>query len=199
MKGLLGLSGLSAMAGGSAPTTFADDFNDGVFDTTKWTRDDSTQVKEQNGRIEILSSVHLLISNLALNMSGGRYIAFKTNPNGGKSWCRFFLNGGADYYEARFSQDANQSWFGTHTGGGGDSWSLQTNYDAVNDAYLRFKHDPATGNIQMHTSPDGATWTLRASVPRPNNSGITACQLQVLNVGATTVHVDNVTSDVPIA
>jgi hypothetical protein len=168
---------------GSETVLLADDFNDGVLDTAKWTAnnlfsgftDSSVQTRETLQRLQI--------GALLAGQSGSHY-------NGIRSSSTYDFTGAYSYVElvqapaastkadAMFTigRDANNYYRVYVEEGilicqsriGGTKRNLFTSaYDPAVYRYWRIRHDQSTGNVVFETANDNAglpgTWTVRYS------------------------------------
>lgn len=186
--------------------TLQDNFNDNSFDTGKWTRTNSTQIVEQNQRLELTTTL------------GGNYIAvdsvdYTYDLTGSYALCQLVDGGNVDEvglssyegYPIEVVKDGSNACLfligystvyaikrvgGSTTNVATASWNAST--------YQWFKIREAGGTVYWDYSSDGTTWNNLASELVSNLFAVTAVGVEI-SVGTwqaesitTTMIVDNV-------
>ncbi|MCU1288829.1 MAG: hypothetical protein JWN60_1058 [Acidobacteria bacterium] len=176
-----------------SPTdVFSDNFDDGIFDASKWTHgifsrhlsslDAQTSVIEQNGRLQITpragedsGNYNGYVSTSAWNMTGSSAEVEVVQSGNSKTvtilavgtdddnWYRFRAKGGTLYLERRKN---------------GSTSRTAINFDKTRHRFWRLRHDPAADTIVFETSPDGEKWTARRTVER--QTAITALKIELI-------------------
>lgn len=165
-----------------------DDFDDNTFNTSLWVRSSSTDAVEQNQHMELRSANFFQTAN-TFDFTG-RWFAWQQQVD---VWARLHFDDN-NYLEFRVSTGSGSIRFLLHTPGGGDSdQGSSISYSGI--AYYKFEQQ-GDGKIHWLTSPDGATWTDRASLTPPVS--IASCFLRWFGLAGdgTFRYVDSVSSNV---
>lgn len=146
-----------------APDYFGDDFEDAVFDTSKWAITDSgnMQLVEQNGRLEFLPNTQLgavFIRSNGYRDLRSRAVTFKLGPRATNQFIRFTVrdDGAATTFLAGFSGAAMQFFSDSFFDQTGHS-DASLNYDYNAPVWVRWRQG---GDFYFwDTSTDGVNWT----------------------------------------
>ena len=162
------------------PSTFGDDFNDGVRDTSKWQLgilsrsaslfDPQIQISEQNGRLSISPRSSLTTSSYSGYVSVDAWDL--TGSNAEVELVQKAASTAVTIFSAGTDKD---NWYGFRAKGStlylesriaGTTTSTTVTYSATLHRFLRIRHNTATDSIVLETSSDGVTWTSQRSVAR---------------------------------
>lgn len=146
-----------------APDYFGDDFEDAVFDTSKWTIVESgnMQLAEQNGRLEYLPNTQLgavFIRSNGYRDLRARAVKFKLGPRATNQFIRFTVrdDGAATTFLASFSGASMQFFSDSFFDQTGHS-DASLNYDNNAPVWVRWRQ---SGDFYFwDTSADGVNWT----------------------------------------
>ncbi|HLL73525.1 MAG TPA: S8 family peptidase [Pyrinomonadaceae bacterium] len=155
-----------------AGITLSDDFNDNVRDTDKWGAPYGTDfaVAEQNGRLEITPGVSAI-------GSGGYGSATTIDLTDSRVSIEALSPQRIDNFAAYFRlYSPNGDWIAFGQGGqilmmrhrvNGVVSDTRITYDAAQHRFWRIRHNRPDDTVNWEVSPEGVTWTVLHSIPRP--------------------------------
>jgi hypothetical protein len=173
------LNDVTAQPSPEPAASFSDNFDDGVRDArwklgtlttpaSAW--DQQVTVAETGGRLEITPRTSVAgknyngyVSNSNWNLTDARatVAVVQTATNAAQTVFTLALDG-ANWF--RFLAASGTLSFQTRVGGTDDSTNIPA--DAAQQRFWRLRHERAGDQIVFETSPDGATWAVRRTVPR---------------------------------
>ncbi|HYP01138.1 MAG TPA: S8 family peptidase, partial [Pyrinomonadaceae bacterium] len=155
-----------------AAVTISDDFNDNTRDASRWSAPTGTDfaVAEQNGRLEVTPGVTATgsggyASATTVDLTDARISVEVTTPQ--------LINYFASYL---LLYSPNGDWMAFATGGhvfmmrhqvNGVMVETRITYNPAQHRFWRLRHNPAADSLNWETSPNGVTWTVLRSIPRP--------------------------------
>ncbi|HEY0098041.1 MAG TPA: S8 family serine peptidase [Pyrinomonadaceae bacterium] len=166
-----------------AGITLSDDFNDNVRDPTKWhapAAPDFTMV-ETNGRLEITPGANATSydgykSATTVDLTDARASIEVSAAHRIDSFGIYFTLGHSTGNNLMFGLGG--SHFVLQQEVGGFTTTTHLAYDAVQHRFWRFRHNRANDTVNWEVSPDGTTWTVLRSEPRPFS--ITDLQIRLI-------------------
>lgn len=147
-------------------STLVDDFEDGSFDTAKWSRTSSTTVVESDGRVTIDAD-----SEHYINYGSRLYPATNYNLDGSSVYFKIDKGTAGNFHV--FIHNSNRGYVFRMVGGptriaagivdNGSAYGFSSfiNYSATTMAYLRFRSDGSGAYAEY--SEDTSSWTLLKS------------------------------------
>ncbi|HEX9918049.1 MAG TPA: hypothetical protein VGA87_02715, partial [Pyrinomonadaceae bacterium] len=150
----------------------SDNFNDNARDEKKWnapTVADFT-VAEQNGRLEITPGASSAghdgyLAATRFDLTDGRISVEAASMPGINSFSAYFL-----------LSNSNGDWIALAQGGeslvmrhqvSGVMTDTRIPYNAAQHRFWRIRHNRAADTLNWEVSPEGVTWTVLHSIPRP--------------------------------
>ncbi|HEX9919820.1 MAG TPA: S8 family peptidase, partial [Pyrinomonadaceae bacterium] len=155
-----------------AGITLSDDFNNNARDTDKWLAPTGTDftVVEQNGRLEITPGATATGNGgygaaTTIDLTDARISVEASSPQRIDFFGAYFRLYTATGDSLSFSQ-GGQILIMRHQVGGVLSDTRLT-YDPAQHRFWRIHHNRPTDTVNWEVSPDGVTWTVLHSIPRP--------------------------------
>lgn len=177
--------------------TVIDNFNDNVFNTSFWVRNDATQVTETGGRLRValLTTAGYFGVNTAATVNfAGKWYGAKLVTAGDQT------HASQQIYPFRIDIDSTHSaywylnqnllWCYTNVGGSFVQRGVSFTYVPTTHVYLAVGE--LSGNIVWRYSTDGTTWTTHTSVANPfgTTTGTVVMQAGVAASETTTANVE---------
>lgn len=188
-----GIRGRS-VAGISAPgSTYTDNFNDNILDTTLWARSLAADVVEQNGRIEARNASFFSLASPPVNFTD-KYIQLELQGVAGQL-LRFVHTASPEDEFIQLNRTGSNILFQKRTAAN-TTTILTLAYDTTAHRYVRIEHVSASGLWVFSTSPTGAagTWTQRSTVTP--SLAVTSMDFRYYNTTGGFQWIDNVSSNI---